>query len=805
MTFDEALQFVLAGRAVLFTGAGFSRGAVNIRNTPFKAGAAFAAHLAPLVGLPAGTSLEDAAEWFQRKKGKDRLIEELQQEFTVKDVTHHQIDALKQPWKRVYTTNYDDVAETAAAKASKRLTPATLSDVIHSLPRTGTLCVHLNGYIDRTKTDLSDSEIKLTDTSYLTQAVIDSQWAATLRQDFDAARAVVFIGYSTADIDIRRILYDRPELKDKSFFIVGPDIDPLSKDKISRFGTVLEIGLEGFNAALAKAALSYSPDAGFAPLNYCVRRFEPPAGTIPPFEDRHIFDLLLHGDVRPEYVWQSLHGHLEYLVDSKAAGTALASLESGHRAVAIHSDLGNGKTAVLEVLKVKAFDAGYDVYSVVEATETLFEELQAVFKSTRKTLLIVEHYADWLEAIDLIGKQAPGNVVLAFTARTSTHDLMVNRLAERLKPGTLVELPVDSLHPSELERIVNLFDRYGLWGDLAAKSQRYRLDHLARACGAEWHAILIDRFKAPQIRDRFAPIIEALAKKKRYYEVVIATLVLNVLEFPPSIDLLLSLCGQTVLEPDFKQDVSVREVLDASSGRIKLRSSVAGQFILTQFADPNVLVSVLTRMAKASDGSARNNHNYFELLKSLTKFNSLQHVFPEHDRKRAFIRYYEAIKDLYFTRKNPLFWLQYAIACTVFEEFDRAEKYFDTAYALAEAKEYFNAFQIDNHYARFLLMRAIRSKDVANCMKNFRDARKLIFEQIQTERLHYPFRVARNISEFYDTFASSLTPAERQEIGRAAKHIIGRIDELPKDRQDQRYVAECRKAMVHVLDLSQVS
>lgn len=804
MTFDDALQFVLAGRAVLFTGAGFSRGAVNLRNTSFKTGLGLAAYLASLVGLPADTALEDAAEWFQRNKGKDRLIEELQQEFTVKDVTQHQIDVLKQGWKRVYTTNYDNVAETAAARASKRLTPATLSDMIYSLPRSGTLCVHLNGYIDRIKTDLFDAEIKLTDTSYLTQAVIDSQWAATLRQDLDAARAVVFIGYSMADIDIRRILYDRPELKNKSFFIVGPDIDPLSKDKISRFGTVLEIGLEGFNGRLVKASMSYSADAGLVPLNYCVRGFEPPAGAVAPFEDRFIFDLLLRGDVHPQYVWQSLHGHLEYFIDSKAAGTALASLESGQRAVAIHSDLGNGKTAVLEVLKVKAFDSGYDVYSVVEDGDTLFEELQAVFKSPRKTLLIVEHYADRLDAIDFIGKHAPDNIVLVFTARTSTHDLMVNRLAERLKPGTLLELPIDSLTQWELEPMVNLFDHYGLWGDLAAKSKRYKLDYLTKTCSSEWHAILIDRFKAPQIRARFAPIIETLAKQKRYYEVVIATLVLNVLEFPSSIDLLLSLCGQAVLEADFKQDASVREVLDASSGRISLRSSVAGQFILTQFADPNVLVSVLTKMAKASDGSARNNDNYFELLKSLTRFNSLQHIFPENDRKRASIRYYEAIKDLYFTRKNPLFWLQYAIACTVFEEFDRAEKYFDTAYALAEQKE-FNTFQIDNHYARFLLMRATRSKDPASCMKSFRDARKLIFEQIQTERLHYPFRVATNIGEFYDTFAASLDSAKRQEIGRAAKHIMGRIDELPKERQDQRYVAECRKVMEHVLELSQVS
>jgi len=84
---EEALEFVLAGRAVLFTGAGFSSGALNLRGAPFKIGAAFANYLSKLSGLPEGTPLEDAAEWFADQNGKDRLVEELQQEFTVKQVS----------------------------------------------------------------------------------------------------------------------------------------------------------------------------------------------------------------------------------------------------------------------------------------------------------------------------------------------------------------------------------------------------------------------------------------------------------------------------------------------------------------------------------------------------------------------------------------------------------------------------------------------------------------------------------------------------------------------------------------------
>jgi hypothetical protein len=796
----EALSAILAGRAIIFTGAGFSRGAVNLRNEEFKTGGPFAAHLAKQVGLPDTTGLEDAAEWFVEKLGQSRLIEELQQEFTTKQVSPGQIEVLSHPWRRLYTTNYDNVAETSAAQSGKHLVPATLSDALHTLPRTGTLAVHLNGLVTRLNATDVNSDVKLTDTSYLTNTVAASSWATTLRQDMDAARAVFFVGYSTADIDIRRLLYDRPSLKEKCFFILGSGLDAVTKQKIERFGTVLDMDLNAFAAALKKAALTFSTHTTLAPLNYSVRPFQPPIAPSA-FDDRAIFDLFLHGDIRTEYVWQSLHGHLPYFVESSVAKNSIAYFENDYRAVTISSDLGNGKTSAVAALRVYAYDAGYDVFDIATKSETLYEELLEVFKSTRKTLLVLEQYADWLDAIDFFGKNAPKNCVIALSARTSIHDVLVDRIADRLKPGKLAELSADTLLPAECEQVVELFNRYGLWGDLAAKSKTFKVNHISRTCQAQWHAILIDRFNAPQIRQRFSPIIEALSKKKRFYEVVMAILVLNVLDYEPTIDLLITLCGEDVLNQEFKRDPSVQELLDASSGRIRLRSSIAGQFILTQFADPNATVTVLSKMAKAADISARGNPRHFEILKSLMRFHNLQDLFPEQDRRRAFIRYYESIKDLSHTRTNPLFWLQYAIACTVLEDFERAETYFATAYSLAEARDNFDAYQIDNHYGRFLLMRAIRGKDGGKYMKSFRDARKLIFEQIQTERRHYPFRVATLIGEFYDTFVSVMSANDKQEVARAAKHIADRIELLPRSLQEHRNVLECRAAMRHILDL----
>ena len=167
---------------------------------PFKTGGALAEYLRGEAKLPEGTSLEDASEEFALQRGDAGLISELQQEFTAREVSATQIEILRQPWKRVWTTNYDNVAEISAARAGKRLTPVTLSDDRRDVPTSGTLSVHLTGYIDRVTQSNLWSEIKLTDTSYLTASIVQSPWSVLLLQDVQAARAVFFVGYSTSDL-----------------------------------------------------------------------------------------------------------------------------------------------------------------------------------------------------------------------------------------------------------------------------------------------------------------------------------------------------------------------------------------------------------------------------------------------------------------------------------------------------------------------------------------------------------------------------------------------------------------------------
>jgi hypothetical protein len=95
---------------------------------------------------------------------------------------------------------------------------------------------------------------------------------------------------------------------------------------------------------------------------------------------------------------------------------------------------------------------------------------------------------------------------------------------------------------------------------------------------------------------------------------------------------------------------------------------------------------------------------------------------------------------------------------------------------------------------------AIRSGDAETARAAFRKARKTIFQQIERERLHYPYRVARLFLEFYDSFVPYLSQQDKDEIGRAARYISDRIERLPGERQDQRHVEECWQTMQRIID-----
>jgi hypothetical protein len=791
MELIDALKFARSGQALLFLGAGFSLETPNIGSSTMKSGQGLSDLLATSVGLPAGTGLMDTSEAFLEQNGAEALVAVLKQEFGAASLLPHQAAVPAIPWRQIYSTNYDDVVEKSYLQAGIPLHTVNPDMVIASIPKGVTPCIHLNGsVIDITSAKLA-SQIKLTDSSYLTSSLAESEWAVRLRQDIDAAQAVFYVGYSTYDLDIARLLFAKSALKNKSFFALGTGDYPVLKRRIEKFGVDLRLSAADFFEEILKD--EYSVDVPAAPVEICIKTYEieRPAQA---FRDDDIFNLFRLGEVCAPFVFESITAELRYCLARRQVDQIMKIIDAAPSGVIVHSLLGNGKTLILESLKVRATVEGFTVFELVRQKESLYSELDAALQRKGRLLCIIDNYGNWLDAIKYIGNHQVNNLSVVMASRSGPNDVLAPRANELLKLDDLFEIAADRLSETEILDVVEAMNAYGLWGEKASWPLLKKQNHLSIVCKGEWQAILVELFKAPQIKNRLDKLIAGIRGEEAYNVILITILVLSIIDIPASTDMLTDLCGERTLTVGFRQSEIVGELIDFENDEVRLRSSVTGAFLLRNVSDPETVLRALIAITKAADRAAFASREYMTLLATLMRFGNVQSFFSEAERSELVLRYYEAVKELNHCKRYPLFWLQFAMACLFVDDFHRAQTYFDSAYSFAKLTN-FRTYQIDNHYARFLLRRSISNDDPAIAMKDFRDARALIFEQIRRERLHYPYRVASLISDWFDSYGDRLNDEHRTEVKRAAVFICSRIAALPEIRQRQRDIADCYRKL----------
>jgi hypothetical protein len=802
MELEEGLKLALDGRALLFVGAGFSRGATNLEDNDFGLGVDLAVELSREANLPTGLQLDDAAELYVAKFGEAPLIDKLKLDFSAKTVTKGQEDIARVPWRRMYTTNYDDVFELACGNIGKRVDSVISLDDSSKISKRNLICVHLNGFIRRTDNDSVWNDLKLTQASYDNSSAMDTEWGSLFRAELQAAPAIFFVGYSLWDIDIRRLLFEE-QLIDKTFFVLGVNPPIATAHRASKFGLLIAAGVDEFAAQVADFQKTYIPDDNPTPISFCLNLYESNVKAIS-MEDRSVFDLLLFGRLRPELVTATYLGQVNYCEPRSATDLALSRIDSGSKVIVVHSALGNGKTVTLEALKYLAHAKGYRVSSLVNRGETLSEEIQTTINTPGPNIFFIDNYVEWLDILPLFGTHQSENFVLVMSARSASHDVLVDRLERDLKTDQIFEVGVDKLEGEDIEGIVDYFDEFGVWGNQASLSRRRKIDHLKINCESEWHSILLRLLESPHIVEKLQVLLSALKRDGTYHEAIIRLLILAVLAYRPPTQILVSLCGDEILETGFRKDPVAQEIIEFGRTSVGVRSSVTAGVLLKEIVDPNVSIKALVGLIKEADSLPYGLYNN-ELFKSFVRFSNLHLIFPEKNRGRAGMRVYEAVKHLPRCKKSPLFWLQYAIAALVAQSFDRAKSYFKNAYSFADQLDSYDSYQIDNHYARFLLERVIFLKDSAAAMSAFREARVLIFSQLTNERLHYPFRVAAAWGTFYTFFRDDFSKGDKAEIRDAAAYVTKRIQALPSDRAAHRSIVDCWNAMQLILNDEQTA
>jgi SIR2-like protein len=801
MNFSDAIDFCLDGDSQVFLGSGFSRGAINLNNIPFKTSNDLKNFFLAECGITDDIDLGIACTEYIDKIGLDQYASFLKKEFVAKTVTEEQKHIASLPWKRFYTTNFDNVLEHSALLSGKKKSTIILSDKPsrHSLKNS---CIHINGSIDRLNPEDIANSITLSGASYITNNFTSSPWSHLFRQDFCSAKSIFFIGYSLFDLDISRILFSHPELKEKTFFIVEKNPPKWMINKLNGFGHIYQGNVTDFVAKVKDRQSTYVPKDLGAESFICLKEFAN-SDRINEATDDDMFKLLFYGDCSSSLVSSSTRGlsSQPYYTTRLCTSKLLGVMEHEKRNVLIHSNLGNGKSLLVEGLKALATDKYFRVFTVLEDNNQTFRELDVLFAIEGKKILIIDGYPQYLGLIEYISKRKDPDTVLCLTSRSVLHDVFYDRLYSFLPENNIFEMDINKLKKGELDSIIKTLNVYGLWGKQSRLSDIRKKSFLKLQCDRQWQAILLNILSSPNIRDKFSSIINEIKNKQDHYQTIITILVLNSLGTRLNISKLYALLDdQPFNNNSFRKNPLIREIFDFKRDNIVIKSSVLSRYLLNSSADSYSIVNILILLAKRAESLRNVDPAFDRMFRALTVFGEIQHLLPNRNKIQAVNYYFENIKNMNSCKTNPYFWLQYAIARLVFKDFEKAKVFFDTAYSFAESREHFNPYQIDNHYARYLLDRSIYYENDPNFTDIFRKAAQIINRQILEKRYgHYPFKIARDYLPFYQKYQDKMSDEVFLFVKNHCEFILQRSTSLPLRIAQNKNVLECQKNLETVL------
>ena len=350
MELEQAIENVLDGQAVLFAGAGFSYGAKNI-NGDVPSAKMLKKELLRSMGMNENVEygLEMVADFYKKKKSATELVNKLREQYNILSVAEHHKKIMGLQWKRVYTTNYDQVIEKASIESGAGYCrdAIILSDDFESSSK-NLISVHLNGYIERLNVDKLENEFKLTDHSYSCDTLVRNPWFEFMVNDFEAASVIIVIGYSMLfDIDIKR-LFSAPEISRKVIFIDSPEIDEMSKGLLENYGACYPIGIDEFSNKIDVAKKDYVPSMSFSYKSFKCMYHDTLTSLTPSYED--IVKFYVEGKRCEKLLEKDISGEYKYVLNRKAMDLFLRGYRNNKVYIAL-SNLGNGKTIFIDMVE----------------------------------------------------------------------------------------------------------------------------------------------------------------------------------------------------------------------------------------------------------------------------------------------------------------------------------------------------------------------------------------------------------------------------------------------------------------------
>lgn len=785
---EKIVEGLIGGRAILFTGAGFSVGAKNLEGRSPAMARDLSAKIAELISV---VEDKDDLGYVSDKlisHHKDKiptLIELLKKEYTIQESSNEQNLFASIDWRRVYTTNYDQVFEMALKSNGKSYTSIDMDMKTANYNQQKNTCIHINGFIENLKESDLDGKFKLSNSSYVSpDGFLASDWYSLFKRDLENSSIVLFVGYSLYDLDIEKILFSNNEtFKNKTYFIIGENCNDRQIYKLSKYGKVIQKKFDFISKIIENNKQTISRSMEHILSSFDLYNFSDYEDKY--FSDDDIKDFLVYGKINKLAIKNSVldanfHKYAIYREDIDDVINALSN--DDYDVVIGTSDFCNGKSVFCEQLSVIATSQNYHVYIANEYSDCFYEDLSFINKEPGKVLVIIDDYIRYKSEIKDFIKIKSKNIKLFLTARTSENFKSFNDI----NIDKYYNLDLDYLKNGEVKQLVDIFNGLGAWGTNANLSELRKIQKIESNYESQISLALSDILNSEVVKNETRRILS------KVFDVFSRNTIFHICFFKVvGVNLDKSLLDEIVQNKEIydSSKISNKYFLSLFSNEknvISGKSSIFCAWIIKNFFHSKEIMNEMHTLAKYFDTRRKDFYNSYQrdkIFKSVLRFSFIERILPENDKRKNLKYYYDQLKnDIDWLKNDPHFWLQYAMAFMTFpDKYDDAQNYLNQAYSLAEKKIGYSIESIHNQQARLFIKQARKNSDGKICFDFFKKAHNLLR---QTPNDVYKYRQMKEYYEFYKDRFHILSKDHKQEFLSLIEQSIKSLETQTRNQFD---------------------
>jgi len=772
--------------AVLFLGSGFSAAATNIENNPLPTGDKLTSKIAATLGKGTeGYSYQVLAETLASRSSK-ALYDILYNSFTVARLEAWQDAILEQPWRRIYTTNFDDAIELSLMNHNRSTASYTFNDKKPSKLGHGEV-IHLHGAVRHMTEENCLKALVLGEHSYVKQHFEQSPWYSDFARDLAACSACFFVGYSANDYHISALLLESPSIVAKTYFVLRKDVDDITKERIAPYGTLLAIGADAFPDVLRNIP---APEIISDQHKLKAFQFLDPYSdkrTVAPPTTSEIFNLLTYGTFNFNRCMSTLPKALYVIPRERAVQRVLGSVTKGKHIV-LHSRIGNGKSVFVSLLTKTLADSGYSCFQFKPKGEVRQEDID-VLKTIKNLIVIFDAYEDAVEALHNLSELLP-RVQFIVTVRTGIQEVRQHEVIALFRPNTPDLISLNAIDDDDRREFSELLDKAGL--------PPKELDKTLQDC-RDVRDVVLTLFRNRKVRDALdnalAPVLRDPDAKKA---MVMSHLLKRIGEDDEAALLIHTISGLDMFAQIGKFKEVLGEIYTTDGNVATVRSSLFAEYlILNHFTTEDILNCTYDMIIGSID--RKHERRYLAIMSGLMRFSNLRFFLERRaNYLEGIIGLYEKLKRDTKVNFEPLFWLQYSIALIENHQLALAESLLETAYLRAKSTN-FLPYQIDTQALRLYLLLEAQNADNESRVIHYpviMEKGELILGMLRDKsHRRHAVRVLENFAPFAEARAKSLTRDEKVAMISLLDRLMSSLDQTWLGLGDNTYTTDGMKAM----------